>query len=77
MVHGRESFKATDMARKQRLNKVVAGAGFASRRKAEDIIREGRVKVNNEVGRVQSALADSVNMATLASVGVYLGVSRG
>ncbi|MBE3594677.1 MAG: rRNA pseudouridine synthase [Candidatus Carbobacillus altaicus] len=32
----------------ERLQKVIAGAGFTSRRKAEDLIREGRVTVNGE-----------------------------
>ena len=33
----------------ERLQKVIANAGIASRRKAEDLIKEGRVTVNNEV----------------------------
>ncbi|MGV3488959.1 MAG: pseudouridine synthase [Tuberibacillus sp.] len=33
----------------ERLQKVIAQAGMASRRKAEQIIKEGRVKVNGEV----------------------------
>lgn len=33
----------------ERLQKVIASAGIASRRKAEDLIKEGRVTVNNEV----------------------------
>ncbi len=33
----------------ERLQKVMAHAGIASRRKSEEIIKEGRVKVNNEV----------------------------
>ncbi|MBR7091498.1 MAG: pseudouridine synthase, partial [Clostridia bacterium] len=32
-----------------RLNKFMAGAGVASRRKCDDIILEGRVKVNARV----------------------------
>lgn len=32
----------------ERLQKVIAQAGVASRRKAEDLIRQGRVKVNGE-----------------------------
>jgi len=34
---------------KERLHKVIARAGITSRRKAEDLIREGRVKVDGEV----------------------------
>ena len=33
----------------ERLQKVIANAGIASRRKAEALIKEGRVTVNNEV----------------------------
>lgn len=33
----------------QRLQKVIAHAGIASRRKAEEYITQGRVKVNGEV----------------------------
>lgn len=35
-----------------RLQRVLARAGVASRRHAEDLIREGRVKVNGEVGEL-------------------------
>lgn len=35
-----------------RLQRFLAEAGIASRRKAEDLIREGRVEVNGEVARV-------------------------
>ena len=33
----------------ERLQKVIAHAGLASRRKAEELIKEGRVKVNGQV----------------------------
>ena len=33
----------------ERLQKVIAHAGFASRRKAEEMILEGKVKVNGKV----------------------------
>ncbi|MDP4163952.1 MAG: pseudouridine synthase [Bacillota bacterium] len=35
----------------ERLQKVIANAGIASRRKAEELIKEGRVKVNGHVVR--------------------------
>ena len=34
----------------ERLQKVIAQAGICSRRKAEELIKDGKVKVNNEVG---------------------------
>lgn len=33
----------------ERLQKAIASSGYTSRRKAEDLIRQGRVKVNGEV----------------------------
>ena len=33
----------------ERLQKVIAQAGICSRRKAEELIKDGKVKVNNEV----------------------------
>lgn len=33
----------------ERLQKVIARAGIASRRKSEELIKEGRVKVNGKV----------------------------
>ena len=40
------------MSEKQRLSKVLAGAGIASRRACEKLIEEGRVQVNGQVVRV-------------------------
>jgi 23S rRNA pseudouridine2605 synthase len=37
------------MEREERLQKIISAAGIASRRKAEDLIREGRVAVNGKV----------------------------
>lgn len=39
------------MGEKVRLQKVIAAAGIASRRKAEELIRAGRVRVNDQVIR--------------------------
>ena len=35
----------------ERLQKVIANSGICSRRKAEELIEEGRVKVNNIIVR--------------------------
>ncbi|MCZ6770174.1 MAG: S4 domain-containing protein, partial [Acidobacteria bacterium] len=34
---------------RERLQKIVAAAGIASRRKAEELIRQGRVSVNDRI----------------------------
>jgi 23S rRNA pseudouridine2605 synthase len=43
---------------KERLQKIIARAGIASRRKAEELILEGRVTVNGKVVRELGAQAD-------------------
>jgi len=51
-VHeGSFSRSHTIMAEKVRLQKVIAAAGIASRRKAEELIQSGRVRVNGKVVR--------------------------
>ncbi|MBI2811915.1 MAG: rRNA pseudouridine synthase [Candidatus Melainabacteria bacterium] len=46
------------MEKKKRLSKALAAAGVASRRAAEEIIFEGRVKVNGETVKVPQTLVD-------------------
>jgi 23S rRNA pseudouridine2605 synthase len=48
----------TAMERKKRLSKALAAAGIASRRAAEKLIFEGRVKVNGTVEKVPQTLVD-------------------
>ena len=43
---------------KERLQKIIAGAGISSRRAAEKMITEGRITVNNAVIRQLGAKAD-------------------
>jgi 23S rRNA pseudouridine2605 synthase len=43
---------------KQRVQKVLAGAGVASRRHAEQLVREGRVRVGGKVIETQGVLVD-------------------
>ena len=45
----------------ERLQKVMAHAGVASRRKSEEIIKEGRVKVNGEVVTAMGVKVDPNN----------------
>lgn len=42
----------------QRLQKVIAAAGVASRRHAEELIAQGRVKVNGEIIREMGTMVD-------------------
>jgi pseudouridine synthase len=48
----------TDPVAKQRLQKVLARAGVASRRHAEQLVREGRVRVGGKVIEAQGTLVD-------------------
>jgi pseudouridine synthase len=42
-----------------RLNAYLARAGIASRRKADDLIKAGRVRVNGEPGQLNTVVADT------------------
>ena len=45
---------------KERLQKILSAAGVCSRRKAEELITQGRVTVNGETARVGQKLGDSM-----------------
>jgi pseudouridine synthase len=47
-----------DGPKPERLHKVLAHAGVASRRRCEDLIREGRVRVNGEIVREMGVRVD-------------------
>jgi len=46
------------MGSQVRLQKIIAGAGIVSRRKAETLIREGRVTLNGRIVTEMGAKAD-------------------
>ena len=46
------------MESQQRLQKIIAAAGVASRRKCEELILEGAVRVNNKIVDTLPAFAD-------------------
>lgn len=46
------------MENKKRLSKALAAAGIASRRAAEELIFEGRIKVNGQVVKVPQTMVD-------------------
>jgi pseudouridine synthase len=48
----------TGERRSERLHKVLAHAGVASRRKCEELIREGRVRVNGEIVKEMGVRVD-------------------
>ena len=50
--------KSLSMENKKRLSKALAAAGVASRRAAEEIIFEGRVKVNGKMVDVPQTMVD-------------------
>ncbi|MDN6639777.1 MAG: rRNA pseudouridine synthase [Tetragenococcus sp.] len=55
----------------QRLQKVIAHAGIASRRKAEDYITQGRVKVNGEVVRELGVQVNQKDQIEVDQVPIY------
>ena len=44
-----------------RINKFIAESGFASRRKAEEYIEQGRVTINGKVVKTLSTKVDPLN----------------
>ena len=45
----------------ERVQKVIANNGYCSRRKAEEYIKQGKVKVNGEIVRELGTLVDGTN----------------
>ncbi len=54
----RRTPRRTEPPRRERLQKVLAAAGVASRRACEDLIRNGRVRVNGAIVRELGTRAD-------------------
>ncbi|MES2220772.1 MAG: pseudouridine synthase [Acidobacteriota bacterium] len=56
-----EEKTARPAAKAERLQKILASAGIASRRKAEEFIQQGRVQVNGQIVSELGSKADPVN----------------
>ncbi len=55
------------MAEKIRLQKLIADCGIASRRKAEQLIAEGKVRVNGRVAEIGDKVDPAVDKVTVGS----------
>jgi 23S rRNA pseudouridine2605 synthase len=64
------------MEKKKRLSKALAAAGIASRRAAEEVIFQGRVKVNGQVVKVPQTLVDWENDEILVDESPVKGEER-
>lgn len=58
------------MPRRERLQKILAAAGVASRRRAEDLVRAGRVGVNGRPARIGDVADPERDVVTLDGVPV-------
>ena len=59
----------------ERLQKILSQAGVTSRRKAEELIVEGRVSVNGKTFTSQTSMTDTIKRAV--GTPLRLGVERG
>ncbi|MDR2465620.1 MAG: rRNA pseudouridine synthase [Streptococcaceae bacterium] len=55
----------------ERLQKVIAEAGIASRRKAEEMIKEGRVSINGKINREMGQKVSSKDVVMVDGVPIY------
>ena len=55
------------MAEKIRLQKLIADCGIASRRKAEQLIAEGKVRVNGRVAEIGDKVDPATDKVTIGS----------
>ena len=60
MAEKKKRKTAQGNAAEQRLQKIIAQAGVASRRAAEKMITDGRVRVNGKIVRVLGSKADPI-----------------
>ena len=60
----------------ERLQKIIAQSGFCSRRKAEELIIEGRVKVNGKVVTELGTKADVEDIITVDGKSYTVVTSR-
>ena len=64
-----EAAEPSDAPKQERIAKVIARAGVASRRQAEALIEEGRVKVNGEMLLTPAFTVSTDEAITVASAG--------
>ena len=55
----------------ERLQKVIAHAGVASRRKAEQLILEGKVKVNGQIVNTLGVKVSDTDEVSVEDVPIY------
>lgn len=48
-----------------RINKYISSTGYCSRRKAEEIITEGRVRVNGELANINTVIDENIDVVTI------------
>lgn len=58
----RRIFLNNDQSIGKRLNKFIADSGYCSRREADRLIEEGRVKINGKIGALGDRVADGMRV---------------
>ena len=60
----------------ERLQKIIADYGYASRRKAEELIKSGRVKVNGKIVQELGTKATKNDIITIDAVNINKEIIR-
>ena len=64
------------MAKDTRLQKMLAECGIASRRKAEELIAQGKVKVNGKVAQIGDKVSPRHDTVTVSGKKITAGRKR-